>query len=165
MRLDEKMSEFQLVINYKFNDIENLKKAMCTIRVKPQNRSKKCLEYTNSGLATIGDALLSSVLADHFYSNGLTTKGDITTTKSSLENNRTLHNVVMSEKWIYYAYNENGFFGDENIKEHMRVQSTKHDSYVEAIIGAIYYDSNYENTKKWIVDFLLPLLGKYKCVG
>ena len=37
-----------------------------------------------------------------------------------------------------------------------------HDAYIEAVVGAIYYDSNFEITKQWINDYLYPLLVKYK---
>ena len=37
-----------------------------------------------------------------------------------------------------------------------------HDAYIEAVVGAIYYDSNFEITKQWIYDYLYPLLVKYK---
>lgn len=162
-RITDKMNEFQKKINYYFENIDNLKKAMRVVKIKPENRSKKCLEYTNSALATVGDAFLKAVLSDYFYSSkGIKSKGDLTDSKSILESNKTLHSLVMSEGWIYYAYNEYGFFGDENIEEHLKVKSTKHDPYVEAIIGAIYYDSNYETLKKWIIDILLPLLEKYE---
>ena len=163
-RIEEKMDEFQSIIQYRFSSVVLLEQAMSAIRIKPQNRSKKCLEYTNSGLATVGDALLSAVLSDYYFSKGISAKGDITDNKSVLENNETLHSIVMSEGWINYAYNGNGFYGDQDLKEHLKVQATKHDSYVEAIIGAIYYDSNFDIMKKWVIDFLLPLLEKYKNV-
>lgn len=38
-----------------------------------------------------------------------------------------------------------------------------YDPYVEAIVGAIYYDSNYETTRRWVNKILIPLLKKYCC--
>ena len=43
-----------------------------------------------------------------------------------------------------------------------KVVNNKHDQYIEAIIAAIYYDSNYDTVKEWISKWLFPLLNKYK---
>lgn len=34
----------------------------------------------------------------------------------------------------------------------------EHDPYVEAIVGAVYYDSNYDTTRRWILRYLHILL-------
>ena len=66
------------------------------------------------------------------------------------------------EGLIDYAYNEWHFHKDSNIPEHEKVVDKKHDPYVEAIVGAVYYDSDYATTRDLILGWLLPLLEKYK---
>ncbi len=68
----------------------------------------------------------------------------------------------MFEGIIDYAYNDKHFYKDKHVSENEKVRSSKHDSYLEAIVGAVFYDSNYEIVKKWIKEWLLPLLEKYK---
>ena len=42
-----------------------------------------------------------------------------------------------------------------------KVVCKEHDPYLEAIVGAVYYDSNYDTTKRWILKWLLTLLERY----
>lgn len=107
--------------------------------------------------------MLKSVIADHLYrTKNIRTKGEITTAKSDLENNTTIHGVMLGEGLISYSYNDLHFYKDPNIPDHEKVVCKEHDSYVEAIVGAVYYDSNYDPTRRWILKWLLPLLEKYK---
>ncbi len=116
---------------------------------------KNSSEYSNERLATVGDTILKSVIADHLYR----TKGEITTAKSDLENNSTMHKLMLGERLIAYSYNDLHFYKDPNILDHEKVSCKEHDPYVEAIVGAVYYDSNYDT---WILKWLLPLLERYK---
>ena len=119
-------------------------------------------EYSNEGLATVGDAMLKSVIVDYLYrTKNVKTKGGITTAKSDLENNATMHRLMLGEGLISYSYNDLHFYKDSNIPDHEKVVCKEHDPYVEAIVGAVYYDSNYDTTKRWILKWLLPLLERY----
>ena len=120
-------------------------------------------EYSNEGLATVGDTFLKSVIADYLYRSGCITKGQITDNKKDLENNDSMHELMLGEGWINYSYNDLHFTKD-NPPQHERVVSKGHDPYVEAIVGAVFYDSNYDTAKRWILKFLLPLLEQYKVI-
>ncbi len=107
--------------------------------------------------------MLKSIIADKlFRTDGIRTKGGITAAKSDLENNSTTHKMMLSEGLINYSYNDLHFYKDVNIPDHEKVVCKEHDPYVEAIVGAVYYDSNYDTTRRWILKWLLPLLEKYK---
>ena len=70
---------------------------------------------------------------------------------------------MIKEGLIDYSYNDLHFFKDPNIPDHEQVVHKAHDPYIEAMVGAVYYDSgNYDTTKRWILKWLLPLLEKYK---
>lgn len=159
--IETKMREFAEVLKYKFNDISWLKKAMGSKKIKIKGQGKNSSEYENERLAIVGDAVLKSVIADYLYSvKENATKGYITKVKSKLESNSVLHEIMEKKGWLKYAYNDLHFY-DENNPPNEQVVCGEHDPYIEAIVGAMYYDLNYDKTKEWIVDQLLPLLEEY----
>ena len=162
-RIETKMHELELKLGHKFEKISLLAKAMGSIKRDNDGQGKNASEYENEGLAIVGDALLKFVIVDKLFNvDNIKTKGKITEIKSYLENNLTMHNLMKSEGLINYAYNNLHFYNDEDIPEHEKVVARKHDIYVEAIVGAIFYDSDYDTARKWILERLLPLLEKYK---
>lgn len=92
---------------------------------------------------------------------GVTTKGEITRQKSVLENNEVMHRIMIEYGLIGYAYNDKHFQADSNIPDHEKVVNKGHDPYIEAMVGAVFYDSNYDTTKRWILKRLLPLLAQF----
>ena len=162
-RIENKMRELEQIIHYHFNDVSWLAKAMGSIKIEVEWQGKNGSEYSNEGLATVGDTILKSVIADKLYRvDNIRTKGEITAVKSSLENNATMHKMMLGEGLINYSYNDLHFYSDDNILDHEKVVCIEHDPYIEAIVGAVFYDSNYDTTKRWILKWLLPLLDKYK---
>ncbi len=160
-RIVEQMHKLEAKINYKFRDIRYLSMAMGAIKVKVKNSGKHNREYKNEGLAVVGDAILRFVLADFLYKSGITSKGKITTEKSRIESNATMTKLINGEKLIQFAYNDLHFYNDKNIPAHEKVIYNKHTPYLEAIIGAVYYDSDFETAKKWILKWVKPTLEKY----
>lgn len=113
--IETKMREFAEVLKYKFNDISWLKKAMGSKKIKIKGQGKNSSEYDNEGLATVGDAVLKSVIADYLYSvKKITTKGAITADKSKLESNSVLHEIMEKKGWLKYAYNDLHFYDENN---------------------------------------------------
>ena len=140
-----------------------LQKLWGSIKIEVPSQSKNGDEYLNEGLATIGDTILKSVIADKFYREGITTKGEITIRKSNIEKNVIMHKIMIEKGLIDYAYNNLHFYKDPNIPDNEQVVHKEHDPYIEAMVGAVYYDSgNYETTKSWILKWLIPLLELYK---
>lgn len=161
--IKENMLELEEKIDYHFKDISLLARAMGAIKIEIPDQGKNNKEYTNSVLATVGDAILKAVLTDILYrSYGIQTKGQLTAKKSELEENSVLHNIMIGEKLIDYAFNEKHFCKDTEIPDNEKVVNNNHDQYIEAIVAAIYYDSNYDKVKEWISKWLFPLLNKYK---
>lgn len=72
-----KMTELQEKIGYQFSDINWLSAAMKSEKIEVRNVSKNHKEYTNEGLATVGDAVLKAVISDFLYKGGVTRKGEI----------------------------------------------------------------------------------------
>ncbi|MDE6660975.1 MAG: hypothetical protein K2J93_04075 [Anaeroplasmataceae bacterium] len=164
-RIIEQMHELEGKIQYQFNNIQLLASAMCVDKPYSYNK-KNPEELANECLATIGDVLLKSVLTIKFYNDGKKRKGTLTEEKQPYEENTTFYELVRKEKWIEYSYNKDYFYTDEQPEED-KMPDPKHDPFVEAIIGAIYFDTeeNYELVKDWIMTTLFPLLKKYKKVS
>lgn len=161
--IEENMRELEKKIKYHFKDISLLARAMGAIKIEIPDQGKNNKEYANSGLATLGDAILKAVLTDILYrSYGIQTKGQLTAKKSELEKSSVLHNIMDDEKLIDYAFNRKHFYKDKGIPDNEKVVNNNHDQYIEAIVAAIYYDSNYDTVKEWISEWLFPLLNKYK---
>ena len=57
-RIEKEMRELELKINYHFNDISWLAKAMGSIKIEVSGQGKNGSEYSNEGLATVGDTML-----------------------------------------------------------------------------------------------------------
>lgn len=162
-RIAKEMKKLESLIHYKFNDKYLLEKAMCSSIIEVFCEGKVTKEHSNEGMATVGDTVLKLVIADYLYSEkGVKTKGEITDRKSELERNTTLHEVMVKEGLIDYAYNDHHFYSDRDIPSHEQVVSGEHDAYLEAIVGAMYYDAGFNKTKEWIRKWLIPLLDKYK---
>jgi len=159
----ETMQKLEKHIGITFNDITWLVKAMnATSLPKRQNAGKnKRRDYTNSALATVGDAILKTILSDHIFVNGGNDirKEDITKQREDLENNDILFAVMVLADLKKFTYNEYGFYNDF-LESHESVSDCKHNQYIEAIVAAIYYDQGYDKTKEWVINYLLPKLKK-----
>ena len=154
--IESKMEELSKKIEYEFKDISLLKKAMDSTKIQEKK------EHSNQCLATVGDAVLKLLISDYlFYIGKISTKGELTEKKKELENNKVLYKIVTNEEIINFAFNDKHFYSKEN-PQHEKVALSKHDSYLEAIIGAIFYDGGFEKTKIWFENWLYPILEKYK---
>lgn len=84
--IEENMLELEKKIKYHFKDISLLARAMETIKISIPDQGKNNKEYTNSALATLGDAILKAMLTDILYrSYGIQTKGQLTAKKVNLK--------------------------------------------------------------------------------
>ena len=57
-RIEKEMRELELKTLYHFNDISWLAKAMGSIKIDVPGQGKNGSEYSNEGLATVGDTML-----------------------------------------------------------------------------------------------------------
>ncbi len=154
----KKMQDLSSLLEFQFQNIEWLAKAMCTEKINDDGEGKNHIEHQNDALATVGDTLLKFVIADKLYEdNHDITKKALTEQKAELECNEVLYKITNDPKTpiINYAYHCRSFY-PESPKNDRVANPKKHTPYLEAIIGSIYYDSGYEAAKKWISEWLLP---------
>ena len=153
----KKMHELERIINYSFHNIDFLKDAMDATKIKPSD------EYKNDAMAALGDAILKMLLTEILYKKGVRDKREITDAKTIYETNRSHHTLAKVENTgiIKYAYNQYGFY-DEVGKENSVRSGKDHFPYIEAIVCAIYLDSNIDETRSWIINWLVPHINKMK---
>lgn len=63
-RIEREMRQLELLIHYHFNQISWLAKAMRCVKIEVDGEGKNHDEYTNEGLATVGDTMLKSMISD-----------------------------------------------------------------------------------------------------
>ena len=54
-----------------------------------------------------------------------------------------------------YAYNDE-YFAKDNPPDHKKLPNSTHDPYIERIAAAIYFQSGFDELKKWVLNWLLP---------
>ena len=158
--IDARMHELESALGYTFKDIRNLANAMCGIKIFRPGSGTNAKDYYNSSLATVGDSILSAILSEELFRRGLY-MGEITQMKSSMEQNDTLLNISDKMDLKRYVFNVHGFFPDLPTQD--RPPYAKHNQYLEAIIGAVFFDSDYETCGKWILSRFYPkaMLDEY----
>ena len=101
----------------------------------------------NRELAGVGDSILDLVLKEHAYKNPEATPETIDDIRQTLANHYIMKDIVTSDipfqkflKEKHMCTSPVGNFGKERC-----------DAFMEATIAAIYYDKDYETTKKFIM--------------
>lgn len=147
-RIDQNMMELSHEIGHHFQDIAWLKKAFYTKVTMETNEEK----YANSPMGTLGDRVLSLIIAEDLFDEGKTSK-EITFEKAEKENSERWFKITNKMELFRYAFNDTYFF--DEAPEHEKLPHGKHDRYFEALVAAIYKDLNCFEQAKVIVKGLL----------
>ena len=147
--IDERMRGLEEKLGYRFRDIRNLTDAMCAIKLARPGSGINSKDYYNESLAVVGDSVLKTVLSDLLFKQGLY-KGDLTEVKKGLEGNDALFGLSEVIDLRQYAFNEHGFYPE--LQTQNRPPYKGHNQYFEAIIGAVYYDSDYDTCRSWLLS-------------
>ena len=100
----------------------------------------------NERLEFLGDALLSSIVADYLYAKYITKKeGFLTKMRSKIVKRVTLN--IIAEKMELDIY-----LADQN---QTHISKSMMGNAFEALIGAIYVDKGYDYTKKYVINKIL----------
>lgn len=143
------LNEFEDIINYKFNNIEILEKALTHSSYSNEDRSYN--NVNNERLEFLGDAVLS-VSVSRFIFDEFTEypEGDLTKLRSQVVCEDTLSVVAGNlnvGKYLLMGKGEESSGGRER-------KSILADA-VEAIIAAIYIDGGYKKSEKFVLDNLM----------
>jgi len=130
------IAELESLIHYKFKENDVIEKART--RLAFLNDQKKCDENNSMGpIATLGDAVLSCVVAYKLYNENNQTKQKITELRS--EHVRRERTKACAEK---NNLGEFVFWGKGEKHENVAAKGTKaYDTVTEALIGAVFLDA------------------------
>ncbi len=141
-RIHTRMRELADRLGYELADLSHLARAMYCKRQRGYDN------YQNDEMATLGDAVLGLIMAEHFFAQGMD-KDEITRRKAALVSNATLKAMCDALGVQRFAYNDD-YFANE-APAHAQLPSKDHDFYMEAIFAAVYLDRGLDYTKKWLL--------------
>lgn len=105
------------------------------------------VEY-NERLELLGDSILDFMVAEQLYkSNKYFSEGELTRRRAQLVNNRFLANRAKTLGLGHYI-----LFGRGEKKQNGETNPTNLANALEALIGAVYLDSNVETVRTFILD-------------
>ncbi|MBQ3835290.1 MAG: ribonuclease III [Elusimicrobia bacterium] len=144
--MSDKLDEVQKNLGYEFHDLNFLKIAL----THRSYSSEYGLKYCNERMEFLGDGILSAVVSEYLYNKySDDNEGKLSQVKAQIVSAKNLSvwaKKIKLDKFILVSKNEELNFARQR-------ESLLCDSF-ESIIGAIYLDSNFENTKKFINKFL-----------
>jgi ribonuclease-3 len=144
--------EFLQKINYQFNDPKLLEEAI----THPSFNHNKKIRFNYQRLEFLGDKVLSLVISEFLINNFPDeSEGDLSKRHAQLVSGATLSEIASSieiEKILKVSKGESNL-GGKNNKNNL-------ENALEAIVGAIYLDSNFFEAKKFILNFWQEFLQK-----
>ncbi|OHA91231.1 MAG: ribonuclease III [Candidatus Zambryskibacteria bacterium RIFCSPHIGHO2_01_FULL_49_18] len=145
-------NKFEEKAEVNFRDKTLLKQAFTHRSYINENRALS-LEH-NERLEFLGDAVLELVITDHLY-RGMkeASEGEMTTLRSALVNAETCAKVAQ-----VLGVNDYLLLSKGEAKDIGRARLYILANTLEALIGAIYLDQNYEAAKDFIMKHITPLL-------
>ncbi|MBI3290962.1 ribonuclease III [Candidatus Falkowbacteria bacterium] len=108
----------------------------------------------NERLEFLGDAVLELVVTRYLYLNYPNPEGELTNWRASLVNSQMLAKLAKKLELEEFLYLSRGEAKDTGSKARNYILA----NCFEALIGAIYLDSNYKVAEKFITQSLIPEL-------
>ena len=139
------LKEFEKNLNYKFKNQELLKNALTHKTYAFEARIP--LEY-NERLELLGDSILNFIVAEELYkSNKYFSEGELTRRRALVVNNHFLAKKAKDLELGKYM-----FFGKGEKKQNGEKNPTNLANALEALIGAIYLDSDLKTIRNFILN-------------
>jgi ribonuclease-3 len=108
----------------------------------------------NERLEFLGDAVLELVVTEYLYNNFPNPEGELTNWRASLVNSTILATIAHTIGLEEYLYLSKGEAKDTNSKARNYILANT----MESLIGAIYLDQGYDQSKKFVNEFIIPEL-------
>ena len=143
---DEKILKLEDILGLQFKKKDYALQAITSISFTTEYNKKHNEIYNQNALATLGDAVLKTVISETLLKKERNiTKGTLTETKKELESNDRLHKIGLQ-----LGVKECLLVTDsEDITEY-KIATT-----IEAIIGAIYLSNGIRATKRFVMDKII----------
>lgn len=152
MEKEKDLSGLEQAIGVTFSNIDTLRQAMVHRSYLNEHRDFP-LDH-NERLEFLGDAVLELVVTDHLYSEYPNPEGELTAWRASLVNTQMLAMVAEQLGVAEYLYLSRGEAQDTNPKARQSI----HANSIEAIIGAIYLDKDYDAAAVFIHNVIIEKL-------
>lgn len=138
-------SEFERKIGYRFKDVRILEMALTH---SSYNKEKNTKHQDNERLEFLGDAFLDAIIGEELFRRlPQGSEGKLTKTRALVVCEKSLADVAASYDLGKYMYMGHG----EETAGGRHKHSILADA-MEAVIGAIYLDGGYEETKRFVLD-------------
>ena len=135
---------FEKSIGYNFKNKNLLKTAL----THTSYAYEKGVE-SNEKLEFLGDSILEFISSEYLYNNYSKLKeGEMTKVRATVVCENSLYKIAIKHNFSDFLYLGKSEKGDNNDKKAILADS------VEAVIAAIYLDSNIEEVKKFIIENL-----------
>lgn len=154
------LDKFEKIINFVFKNKSLLEESLTHKSFTVEENKNK---HHNEKLEFLGDSILNFVIAEKLllmFSDE--SEGVLSKKRAALVNHNKLAEVAKK-------FNLQNFmlFGPGEVKQGNHLNGRIQGSCIEALIGAIYLDSNYEITRDWVLklfdelDFQVEIDGSY----
>jgi len=138
-----KVENLQKTIGYRFINPDLLRQALTHGSFASENNTDN-----NERLEFLGDSLLNAVIAEHLFNqNPDFDEGHLSKARSRLVNNNSLCSIAKK-----LNIGKSLFLGKGEKKTNGAQKDSNLCNALEAVIGAVFLDSNYETTKKLILS-------------
>ncbi len=142
-------SKLEEKIKIKFKNQNLLKQAM--VHRSYLNEHPDFSLDQNERLEFLGDAVLELIVTEYLYNNYPNPEGELTNWRASLVNSKMLATIAQNLGFNDYLYLSRGESKDANSKARQYIMANA----MEALIGAIYLDLGWEETKRFIKENIL----------
>lgn len=149
-------SEFEEKIDYKFKNRKVIERALTH---SSYNKEKNTKHQDNERLEFLGDAFLDAIIGEELFRRFPSgSEGKLTKTRALVVCEKSLADVANSYDLGKYMYMGHG----EETAGGRRKSSILADA-MEAVIGAMYLDGGYENTKSFVLKSFDKILKDAEC--
>ena len=132
-------------INYNFKDKELLKKALTHTSYANENQIE-----SNEKLEFLGDSILEFISSKYIYKNySFLKEGEMTKVRASVVCEKSLHKIALRHNFSDFLY-----LGKSQIMSGETKRPAILADSIEAVIAAIYFDSDLGQAEKFIIDNL-----------
>lgn len=108
--------------------------------------------FFHSGFEAVGEAILNTVNNHYLFTRGYNTEKQINEALKKYNATRPYAKYVKEHNLTSFIYNDHIFASDAK-KEHLIPKGCE-SAIVKRIIGAMYYDSDWQTVKNWIINTL-----------
>ena len=140
-----KLEVLEKSIGYTFKNKELLKKALTHTSYAFENHIE-----SNEKLEFLGDSILEFLSSKYIYNNFPKLKeGEMTKVRADIVCEKSLYEIAKRHNFSDFLY-----LGKSELACHKEVRPAIMADSVEALIAAIYFDSNLEEAEKFIIENL-----------